>query len=460
MTDNTQIPSPEEASSLATRQPAKLLTFTALTPMTSMDVNKQRIVEFQKFIADCMIENEDYGVIPGTKKPSLLKPGADKLCELYALSDDYVIVSKEENWEVVPPRFDYTFKCILTSIRHGLVVATGVGSCSSWESKYKYRQSGRKCPKCEQEGTIIKGKKEFDKTGGEGGWLCFAKKGGCGATFVDNDEQITKQETKRVFNEDIADQKNTVLKIAKKRAKVDAVLAATRSSGIFTQDVEDISSFQDESNAVPASAASAPAQPRQELLVCPKCKKKAVIHSKAEYGGGWYCLPAKGGCSAKFAENDPDITKQTGAAAQSDNKAGKAATGKAAKGKKEDPNKPAAANIPPLPTSAPPESDRSKRAKALADKVGCSHTQVVNTIAKICKFDDLEKFTVAMKDPEKKAKLESRVDTVLVFFDTVLGADWGGKENLGKAIRKESLPKSFAEKFKAMKDKTFGDANA
>jgi len=33
---------------------------------------------------------------------------------------------------------------------------------------------------------------------------------------------------------------NTVLKMAKKRAYVDAILTATHASGIFTQDMEDI----------------------------------------------------------------------------------------------------------------------------------------------------------------------------------------------------------------------------
>ncbi|MEC2076308.1 hypothetical protein [Metabacillus fastidiosus] len=32
---------------------------------------------------------------------------------------------------------------------------------------------------------------------------------------------------------------NTVLKMAKKRALIDAVLSATRASGLFTQDIED-----------------------------------------------------------------------------------------------------------------------------------------------------------------------------------------------------------------------------
>ena len=33
---------------------------------------------------------------------------------------------------------------------------------------------------------------------------------------------------------------NTILKMSKKRALVDAVLSATRSSGLFTQDIEDM----------------------------------------------------------------------------------------------------------------------------------------------------------------------------------------------------------------------------
>jgi hypothetical protein len=69
--------------------------------------------------------------------------------------------------------------------------------------------------------------------------LCFAKKGGCGAKFADTDLSIVSQPTGRVENEDIADLKNTILKMSKKRAKVDATLSATRSSGIFTQDMED-----------------------------------------------------------------------------------------------------------------------------------------------------------------------------------------------------------------------------
>jgi len=43
----------------------------------------------------------------------------------------------------------------------------------------------------------------------------------------------------RVENTDLADTYNTVLKMAKKRALVDATLTATAASDIFTQDLED-----------------------------------------------------------------------------------------------------------------------------------------------------------------------------------------------------------------------------
>ncbi len=53
----------------------------------------------------------------------------------------------------------------------------------------------RKCPQCGKE-AIIKGKEEYG-----GGWLCFKKKGGCGAKFDDADTKITSQSVGRVAND-------------------------------------------------------------------------------------------------------------------------------------------------------------------------------------------------------------------------------------------------------------------
>ena len=43
---------------------------------------------------------------------------------------------------------------------------------------------------------------------------------------------------------------------------------------------------------------------------CPKCGEAAIIKGKKEYGGGYVCFEKKGGCKAKFDENDPSIIGQ------------------------------------------------------------------------------------------------------------------------------------------------------
>ena len=129
-------------------------------------------------------------------------------------------------------------------------VAEGVGSCSSMESKYRWRKGGRVCPAC-RAGTIKR------STFGNKGWYCFAKIGGCGAKFEPEAEEITSQEGDeggRQENPDIADVYNTVLKMAKKRAFVDATLTATAASNIFTQDLEDMPSVQREPKRDPKRA--------------------------------------------------------------------------------------------------------------------------------------------------------------------------------------------------------------
>jgi hypothetical protein len=102
------------------------------------------------------------------------------------------------------------------------------------ESKYRWRSAARKCPSCGKE-TIIKGKEEYG-----GGFVCFGKKGGCGAKFKDDDPAIIEQPSGKIENTDIADTCNTVIKMSKKRAYVDAVITACAASDIFTQDAEDL----------------------------------------------------------------------------------------------------------------------------------------------------------------------------------------------------------------------------
>ena len=213
-----------------------------LMPVMDIQTAKARLQEFQEFCAHYLQESTDggtdggdYGVIPGTKKKTLLKSGADKLCEIYGLYDEYVVMSNVEEWD--KGLFDYTLKCVLKSRRDDSMVGAGVGSCSSFESKYRWRDAKRVCPQCGKP-TIIKGQEQYG-----GGYICWKKEGrsdGCGAKFKDTDKSIVDQPIGRMENPDIIDTKNTVLKMAKKRAKIDAVIGVTRSSGIFTQDMEDI----------------------------------------------------------------------------------------------------------------------------------------------------------------------------------------------------------------------------
>lgn len=198
------------------------------TSLSASDVHEQ-IQLIQQVMKDAMKEGTHYGEIPGTGgKPTLLKPGAEKLLLTFRLGADY---RHKVYYDV--DHMTVETKCILFHIESGNKVGTGAGMCSTKESKYAWRNGERVCPECKKS-TIIKGKEEYG-----GGFICFAKKGGCGAKFKDSDTAITSQVQGKVPNPDIADTYNTVMKMADKRALVAATLNATAASDIFTQDLEE-----------------------------------------------------------------------------------------------------------------------------------------------------------------------------------------------------------------------------
>lgn len=173
---------------------------------------KRRIGELQAFVKEYMVQGEDYGTIPGTKKPSLYKPGAEKLCDVYGFTPEFTIAATIEDWDA--GRFHYLIKCTLRSKRTGAVQAEGLGECNSMESKYRWNWLfPSQIPEGVDKGTLVK----------------RPLKNGKGYQY-------------RVPNDDPFSVVNTVLKMAKKRALVDTVLSATRSSGIFSQDLEDLAS--------------------------------------------------------------------------------------------------------------------------------------------------------------------------------------------------------------------------
>ena len=205
-------------------------------PVMSLDVAVQRRQMLVEFASRIMVKDQDFGVIPGTgSKPTLLKPGMEKLCSFFGLEPEFKEVSEEADWtgERHGGEPFYYIRYLARLCRGGRTLGVGEGSCNSWESKYRWRQGARKCPKCGQE-SIIAGKEEFG-----GGWLCWKKKNGCGATFGTDDLAIRSQQVGRIPNPDLFDQINTIQKMAQKRSLVAAVLIATGASEFYTQDIED-----------------------------------------------------------------------------------------------------------------------------------------------------------------------------------------------------------------------------
>lgn len=240
----------------------------AAMQQTIEDINLVR-----EFVAHEMKGDLDFGVIPGTTKPTLYQPGAQKVLMFFNAYPDYEI--QTENFD--RGHVEHIVKAVLRSRATQGIIGTGVGSASSLESKYRWRQAERTCPKCGK-ASIIKGRDEFG-----GGWVCFAKKGGCGAKFADGDQVIEGQTVGRIENPDIYDVRNTVLKIAKKRSMVDAALGLSCLSEYFTQDLDEYPPAEESPRSESRPAKQTTSQPsRDRQTTKPESAKKAAAPKAAE----------------------------------------------------------------------------------------------------------------------------------------------------------------------------------
>lgn len=247
-----------------------------IAPVVGLDDALDKFKTVRDYTAKCLVKDVDYGTVPGVSKPSLLKPGAEKIGSLFGLSPKFECIDRVLNFngEGNPdnePFFYFEYRCSLYKGDH--FVGSCDASCNSWEKKYRYRKNNTeiRCPNCGKTGTIIKGKKEYG-----GGWVCYEKKGGCRAKFGDNDPVIISQLTgsKEVKNFDTAEQVNTFQKMAQKRAYVGAILIACNLSEYYTQDVEDMASFARETEAVPEiMEGEFTAMPPQESAPAPAAEK-------------------------------------------------------------------------------------------------------------------------------------------------------------------------------------------
>ena len=156
-----------------------------------------------KIMSELLEEGVDYGRIPGVKKLVLYQSGAQQLGLIFNFAPEFVIMNSVTDFSKDPVYVSYEVKCLLSNRESGMFMGEGVGSCNSYERKYRY----------------YKDKIEY---------------------------------------QDPLDRQNTYLKMAKKRAYVDAILNVTGASRLFTQDEDLIDPYVDIDTETPVKEKAKP----------------------------------------------------------------------------------------------------------------------------------------------------------------------------------------------------------
>ncbi len=178
-------------------------------PLTVGEIQKQ-VGVIQQVLEGVMKKGTHYGTIPGCGRDHvLLKPGAEKIAATFRLAVDPVVEDLSNRDEI---RYRVTVRLVSPS---GVFVGAGIGEGSTGEEKYKWRKAV-----CQE---------EYDAADPDRRRVKWSKGYQNSPAYSAN--QI------RTEPSDLA---NTVLKMTKKRALVDAVLTATAASDIFAQDLEDL----------------------------------------------------------------------------------------------------------------------------------------------------------------------------------------------------------------------------
>ncbi len=200
-------------------------------PLTVKDI-KGQVDLIQDVMRSVMKKDEHYGLIPGCgDKPALLKPGAEKLNLTFRMAPD----PETQIIDMGGGHREYRVKCIMRSIETGCLLGAGVGSASTMETKWRYRNAEPEITERVVPGKYWDLRKNdaaaaLDLIGGKG----FTTKKVGGSWFV------AKLTGEKVEYDNPADYYNTCWKMAKKRSLVDAVLTVLGASDIFTQDVDEM----------------------------------------------------------------------------------------------------------------------------------------------------------------------------------------------------------------------------
>ena len=216
------------------------LTVIESTARTAVQI-KAQVQLIQQVMEAVMKQGVHYDTIPGTDKPTLLKPGAEKLMSTFLISADPQVEDLSTEDEI-----RYRVRLVGTHQSSGTVMGIGVGECSSHEEKYKWRRAV-----CDE---------EFDQIPEDRKRTKFAR--GQNKTFY----------TIKQVRTEAADVANTILKMAKKRALVDFTLTALAASDIFAQDLEDM----------PEEIREATGETKQRKVAQPKAKSAKANEDPAK----------------------------------------------------------------------------------------------------------------------------------------------------------------------------------
>jgi len=201
---------------------------------------KRQVAIIREAMEAVMHKGHHYDTIPGCgDKPVLLKPGAEVIGLTFQFSASY----DEQIMELGTEHREYRVTCTLTHRPTGGFVGQGLGSCSTKETKYRYRAgdgdiSDIAVPKAYWDNRDTNKKKAMQAL------LQAARDGGLeGEKFTTKKDETGKWRIatfgERVEHDNPADYYNTCLKMAKKRAYNDAIITCTAASDVFTQDLED-----------------------------------------------------------------------------------------------------------------------------------------------------------------------------------------------------------------------------
>jgi hypothetical protein len=158
-----------------------------LVKLTDLDIQltSDTIQQAEKLVSTVLEPDIDWGLHPGTNSMALKDSGGSKIANAFNTYPEHTILHLAENDDLI----SYLVQAKLIHRGSGKIVASGVGACSTMESKYAYR------------------------------WVTNPEEFGFDKASVKYDKKKGKY---RIPNPEIEDLGNTILKMASKRAEIDA----------------------------------------------------------------------------------------------------------------------------------------------------------------------------------------------------------------------------------------------